>query len=352
MEKTLEYYFEDGTHVIFDKYTIDASGVIRNKKTGVLLHIRDNKTGYKSVLVTSNGGSRRGLLIGRAIASTFHRKPLTMKHTADHIDQDPTNNIVDNIRWLCKKGQIDNRTMPENYKSAFIVVNNGIEKTANEWVDHLKDDKNHMGRKYTARMITKYAQQKQYGFSYKKYQDLPGEVWKQITWSKTNLGRWEISNMNRVKWITTHVENVFSGERLGTRGGYPTIWIKEKHWSCHILAFMAFFPEEYATKKSDEMILHEDDNKLDFRPYKLRLGTRSENARDAHSNGKYDGTLRARMKCSSYINDVLEKDHESQIDAKRYLMSLGYEKASCGNINSALHGTRETAYGRTWKLST
>ena len=31
--ETLRYYFEDGTHVIFDKYTIDTNGNVRNKKT-------------------------------------------------------------------------------------------------------------------------------------------------------------------------------------------------------------------------------------------------------------------------------------------------------------------------------
>ena len=28
--KTLEYYYADGTHIVFDKYTIDTEGVIRN----------------------------------------------------------------------------------------------------------------------------------------------------------------------------------------------------------------------------------------------------------------------------------------------------------------------------------
>lgn len=31
MIKPLEYHFDDGSHVIFNNYTIDTSGVIRNK---------------------------------------------------------------------------------------------------------------------------------------------------------------------------------------------------------------------------------------------------------------------------------------------------------------------------------
>ena len=353
MIKPLEYYYADGSHVKFDKYTIDISGAVKNNKTSKILRLSQNIAGYKCVKVVDNDGKHRGILIGRAIASTFLGIPPTQKHTVDHIDRNPNNDTLENLRWANDIEQKVNRTMPDIYKSAFIVVKDGVQKTTNEWVEYLKDEKNHMGRKYTSKMVTKYAQYKQHGFSYKKYPDLPGEVWKEIKGSNTTSGRWEISDLSRVKWITTHAENIFSVDRIGLNGGgYPIIWINGKSWLCHILAFMTFFPEEYATKKKDEMILHKDDNKLDFRPYKLRLGTRSENGRDAHSNGKYDGTLRARMRCSSYINDVLEKDHESQFDAVRFLMSLGYEKASCGNINSALHGARETAYDRTWKLST
>jgi len=37
MEKILDYYFDDGSHVKFDKYTIDESGVIRNNLSIITL---------------------------------------------------------------------------------------------------------------------------------------------------------------------------------------------------------------------------------------------------------------------------------------------------------------------------
>jgi len=112
---------------------------------------------------------------------------------------------------------------------------------------------------------------------------------------------------------------------------------------------MTFFPEEYAAKKSEEFVLHEDDDKLDFRPYKLRIGTRSQNGTDAHNNGKYDGTKTARTKCDSYIDGIFEKEHIGQRDAVRYLKLIGFEKAMQRNISMALSGYRKNAYGRTWK---
>jgi hypothetical protein len=98
------------------------------------------------------------------------------------------------------------------------------------------------------------------------------------------------------------------------------------------------------------MILHEDDDRLDFRPHKLRIGTRSENTIDAHNNGKRDGTKSARMKCVSYIDGIYELMHDSQTDAMKYLRYIGYDKASVGGIGKALNDKRKSAYGRTWKL--
>jgi hypothetical protein len=242
--------------------------------------------------------------------------------------------------------------MPEQILTTdLIIVKDDIGKTAKEWVIYLKDEKNHLGRKYTDGIIRYYARMKIHGFSYKVYPDIVGEVWKEIKDSKTKMGRWEISDMCRVKYITAHAKNVLSGERLCLRNGYPTIAIKGKHKYCHIVAFMTFYPEEYESKKLHEIVLHNEDDKLDFRPHKLRLGTHSDNGFDAHDNGKHDGTRTARMKCASYINGVFEKEHKSQYDAENYLKSIGVEKASQSNICNALCGKQKLAYDRAWKKS-
>lgn len=309
------------------------------------------KTGkYNSVTVYVDSDKKRGIQVGRAIASTFLGSPPSIAHTADHKNRNPTDDTLSNIRWLCKSGQRYNQERSETLKSALIVVKNNIEKTSKEWVEYLKDQKNHMGREYNTDMIKHYAQKKQHGFSYKEYPHLEGEMWKEIEETKTDKGRWEISDMNRVKYITKHAENVLYGERLRLVKGYPTVHINGKNWACHIISFMTFFPEEYAAKKPEEFVLHDDDDKLDFRPHKLRLGNRSQNAKDAHENGRHDGTKTMRMKCESYINGIFEKEHESQRDAARYLKTFGYAKAAFKNIGKALSGERKTAYDRTWKL--
>jgi len=347
--KSLEYYYADGSHVVFDKYTIDTTGVVRNKK-GESLTYTTNEDDYNSVTIYDSDGKTHGVRVARAIASTFLGPPPTLKHTADHKNNNSGDDTLNNVRWLCKSGQRKNQERPETYKITFIIVKDNAEKSAKDWAELLKYQKNHLGRPYTEGMIRKYAQRKHHGFAFKEYPDLLGEVWKKITDSDNKLGRWEISNMNRIKYVTKYAKNVLSGERLGLMKGYPTIMINGKQWPCHILSFMTFFPDKYVIKKPGEFVLHEDDDKMDFRPHKLRLGTRSLNATDAHDNGKYDGTKTMRVKCVSYIDGVLEKEHASLDDAVRYLKSLDYEKAQKSNIGSALNEKYEFAYGRTWEL--
>ena len=354
MEEPLKYYFANNWRVcvIFDKYTIDENGVVRNEKREVMTY-STSKAGYHRIGVFDAFGKHWNIYIARALASTFRGPPPTKAHTADHEDKIRANDTLDNIRWLCKRGQAINRMMPDTLKTAFIVDRYGEEKTNKEWVNFLKDKKNHLGRKYTAKMIKIYAQKKQHGFAYKKYPDLAGEVWKDVEGSKNKKGMWQVSNMNRFKYVTKFAENVLEGDRLGLTSAYPTIRINDNHWMCHVVAFMTFFPDEWSNKKPDEMVLHKEDNKLDFRPEMLRLGTGSENTKDAHNNGCYDGTLTARQKCASYFKGAFEKEHESQNAAAEYLLSIGFKKSRSNNISRALNGTKKNgspkiSYGRTW----
>ncbi|AGE56238.1 hypothetical protein PBCVNEJV1_254L [Paramecium bursaria Chlorella virus NE-JV-1] len=364
-QETLVYYFDkEEEPVIFSKNTIDTLGVIRNKKSGRVLSYGNGV--YNQTSVIDDAGKRRSIFVGRAVASTFMGAPPTPAHTADHINsKQKKNDTLENIRWLDKKRQSDNRDVPETYKSANIIVKDGVEKTSKEWVAHMNEHKAPEQREYTVGMIKNYAIRKQYGFAYKEYPDLPGEVWRpvkvpgdenEVPEKGTTNGKgeyWKISNKNRVKFITNHAENILEGDRLGLLNGYPNIRIDNKSYYCHVLAFMMFRETEWAARNPGEIVLHEKDDKLDFRPEKLRLGTQSDNTKDSYDNRKRDGTKTARMKCASYINGVFEKDYESQTAAAKFIKSKGLSNASVANvvsrICSALSGDCNTTYKRTWK---
>lgn len=352
--KAPKYYGKDGTLTVFNKYYLDSSEHIVSKKTNKRLSYRQNKDGYYSCGLVNDIGKCRMIRIARMKASTFCGEPPSSEHTADHKNRVSSDDREENIKWATLPEQITNRVIPKTHKYSIIIVKDELEKTVKDWVEYLKDIKNSFGRTYTEGMISMYAIRKQHGFSYKKYDDLPGEKWLEISGSNNSQGHWEISNMNRVKNVTTHSDNVISGDQLGLLNGYPFISINKKNWLCHILSYKAFFPEEYANKKLNEMVLHEDDDRKDFRPHKLRLGNGSENSTDAYDNGKYDGTNVARVKCASYINGIFEKEHDSQGSAEKYLKSIGMTKACQSEISKALSSLKKgkviKRYKRTWEF--
>ena len=345
---TLEYYYIDGSHAVFNKYTIDTIGIIKNNKSGKYLSYA-LVNGYYVASVRDNGGKQTMIYVARAVASTFLGKPPTLQHTVDHIINDQKlNNDVSNIRWACKNKQAINRKMPDTNKSAFIIVKDNLEMTSKEWKEHLRNTYNQNGKKYTAGMVSLYAIRKKHGFSYKEYPDLEDEVWKCVKDSETPRGDyWEISNKSRVKFITKHTSNVLSGEHLGLWSGYPCITINGKIKLCHILAFEAFYPD---VPRGALLVLHKHDDRNDFCPENLRLGTASENGKDAHNNGRFDGAKSTRAKCASYINGILEKEHDSQMAAAEYLRANGHKKANQSAISKALTSEYKLVYKRTWKL--
>lgn len=340
---TLEYYWADGTHTTLGEYTIDNNGIVANGTKGHTMSQYKNKSGYNNVSVRYKG-KQYNIRVARALASTFIGPPPTNHHTAEHKDRNRGNDVVSNIIWEDKSGQVKNRDMPSELKSAFIIEKNGVEHTAKEWVEMIKKQN---GEKYSKDTITQYAQQQKHGFRYKTFPKLHGEVWKSVQGSKNKNGEWLISSKSRVKYKTIHTENVLTAGQLTKQEGYPTIKINGKQQYCHEISFKTFRPNEYVAKLPGDIVLHKNDDRLDFNPFRLRWGTPPENGIDAQKNGKHDGTKTAQKPIVSYIDSVFEKEHISIRAAARYLKDIGYTAASDGTVHYALNND-VVRYGRTW----
>ena len=175
-------------------------------------------------------------------------------------------------------------------KCDFIIIRNGEEKTAKEWASQLVNERTPKGRVYTKSRIIKLAKQKQEDFQFKTYPDLPGEEWKVVYGcyysddpydiqgfisdvKNNNNGYWEISNLNRVKYITPYAENVFSGNRLGEINGEAAITIDGVLCECSSLSFRLFRDKEYwsETMKPWHMVVNKNDDYMDFRPENLEI---------------------------------------------------------------------------------
>jgi len=343
----LKYYWDDGRPPLeTDKYTVDTFGIIRwsGKEEGPSLQY--TKDGYIRITIV-DATRRYSLYRARIVASTFLGPPPELTYTPDHENRQQDDDRLVNISWESKINQANNRIRPKTLKNALIIVNDDLNKemTAKEWAKMFKKPD---GNAYRERTIRQFAQENLYGFRYKTYPNLEGEIWKRVIGSENKQGRWEVSNMCRMKYITGCAENVYSGGRLGLIKGYPAIAIHGKTEPCHIVVFKTWFPEMYAAMKPGEMILHENDDKMDFRPEKLRIGTLPMNMKDAHNNGKFEGKQKERQKCASYIDGVFEKEHESQSDAAQYLRLHGWPKAAQQNISLALDENK-VRYGRIWQ---
>ena len=98
----------------FPKYRVYTNGDIYSEwgKTDKLLKHRLTSHGYYHVMLC-NGIKQKQFPIHRLLAMLFI--PNTdLKNEVDHINRIPTDNRIENLRWLDRRGQVLNRKLKEN----------------------------------------------------------------------------------------------------------------------------------------------------------------------------------------------------------------------------------------------
>lgn len=122
----------------FSKYKINRLGQVLNIKKNKLISIFCDDKGYKKINLYGDDGIRKtSLSIHRLLALTFIPNPNNYP-CVDHIDRNPKNNSLSNLRWCTHQFNDRNKNQVYNQKGGMTIRNrrNKITYEFNYYIDY------------------------------------------------------------------------------------------------------------------------------------------------------------------------------------------------------------------------
>lgn len=111
----------------YNNYIIFTSGKIYNIKNNKFIKQTKLSVGYSKVMLR-NDTNRECLYIHRLLGEHFINNDNNLR-CIDHIDRNPANNSLENLRWVSYSDNNKNKNMYKNNKSGYT----GVQKNKNYW---------------------------------------------------------------------------------------------------------------------------------------------------------------------------------------------------------------------------
>ena len=264
-----------------EDYQVSNKGRVKNKHNNFLMNPRI-ENGYIMCSIQQNKYS-----VHRLVAGAFIPNPEN-KPSVDHIDRDPTNNNLENLRWATTKEQAQNKihSNGNHFKKINMIDIKSKEiikqfNNIHEAIDYVETITSEYKRKTIENHIRSVCNDtKENAFNFKwKYSnenelcELEDEIWKNVKEIEPNADDYLISNKGRIKNKNGEISEgrIQNGYNVGYIGKDVTRKL------VHILVAKLFIPNP----QNKPCVNHKDGNKTNNCITNLEWNTYSENTQHA-----------------------------------------------------------------------
>ena len=307
----------------YDNYEISSLGNVRNINTCRILKLT-NKGGYIFTGLSKNCGIKT-YPDHRLVALAFIDNPEN-KPQVNHKDKNRSNNIVSNLEWSTasennihrsinvtqttnqqvKVWRIDITTDEklELYDSIYLAAQWIVFNNNNLCIDTVKN-----GISCASRGV--YKSSFGYKWSVYKYNDLEGEIWKQIIINGLSFDNYFVSNLGRFK----NYKGIIMDNYKPHHSGYIFVRVDKNKYALHRIIASTFI--ENLEPEINNVVNHIDGNKLNNMAANLEWTTIKGNNIHNHKSGFIKYYNRKIAQYDLEMNKI--KEFGSIVEAKKEL---------------------------------